>query len=104
MFFFPRSFLLSFFLILFFVLSIIIFFLLQTRMSVCEVTHVDLYDAGFPKEGGLNDPRMGTTDYRVSCSSCNMDCKQCPGHFGHMRLQRPVYHVGFIRVVLSVLR
>lgn len=74
------------------------------KMSVCEVKSLELYENGFPKEGGLNDPRMGTTDYRIPCASCNMDCKQCPGHFGHIALAKPMYHIGYLRVVLSTLR
>lgn len=53
----------------------------KIRMSVCEVKSLELYENGLPKEGGLNDPRMGTTDYRITCASCNMDCKQCPGTY-----------------------
>lgn len=28
----------------------------------------------------------------------------CPGHFGHIELARPMYHMGFIKEVLKILR
>eukprot|EP00027_Filamoeba_sp_ATCC50430_P000934 CAMPEP_0168554826 /NCGR_PEP_ID=MMETSP0413-20121227/7995_1 /TAXON_ID=136452 /ORGANISM="Filamoeba nolandi, Strain NC-AS-23-1" /LENGTH=1668 /DNA_ID=CAMNT_0008585609 /DNA_START=242 /DNA_END=5249 /DNA_ORIENTATION=- len=29
---------------------------------------------------------------------------ECPGHFGHLELARPVFHIGFINVVMKVLK
>lgn len=74
------------------------------RLSVVEITGVELYENGMPKSGGLNDPLMGTTDYRIPCGSCNLDCKMCPGHFGHIALSKPVYNAGFLPFALMVLR
>eukprot|EP00904_Undaria_pinnatifida_P012757 jgi/Undpi1/8611/HiC_scaffold_25.g11076.m1 len=76
------------------------------------VTKYDLYKDGSAVYGGANDPRMGTLDFNTRCRTC--DCtytgiggnqvNDCPGHFGHMELARPVYHVGFLDVTLKVLR
>jgi hypothetical protein len=55
-------------------------------------TH-ESYRDGEPVDGGLADPRMGNT----------ID-KDNPGYFGHIELARPVYHVGFMNTVLSILR
>ncbi|KYF43182.1 DNA-directed RNA polymerase II RPB1, partial [Toxoplasma gondii ARI] len=74
------------------------------KMSVCEVTTSELYEHGMPKANGLNDLRLGTLDYRQQCRTCNMDVKNCPGHFGHLNLVKPVYHYGFLGAVLRVLR
>ena len=60
--------------------------------------------------GSLNDPRMGVNDFQRRCKTC--DCNygsgskmdDCPGHFGHIQLCRPVYHCGFIDEVLRILR
>jgi DNA-directed RNA polymerase II subunit RPB1 len=43
--------------------------------------------------GGPNDPRLG-----------NLHEKSDPGAFGHLELARPVYHQGFMKVTLKVLR
>lgn len=32
-----------------------------------------------------------------------MDNENCPGYFGHIKLAKPVYHIGFVRTVLRVL-
>lgn len=74
------------------------------RMSVCEITSAELYEQGMPKPNGLNDLRLGTLDYRLKCQTCLMDVKNCPGHFGHLNLVKPVYHYGFLGAVLRVLR
>jgi len=57
-----------------------------------------------PKVGGLLDPKMGTVDRQVKCETCNGTMAECPGHFGYIELAKPVYHVGFISVILKLLR
>ena len=56
----------------------------------------DLYDNMEPKSGGLLDTRMGTTDNYLDCSTCGLDATHCVGHFGHIDLMEPIYHLGFI--------
>lgn len=29
---------------------------------------------------------------------------ECPGHFGHIELAKPVFHVGFVTKIMKVLR
>ncbi|EZG44157.1 DNA-directed RNA polymerase RPB1 subunit [Gregarina niphandrodes] len=74
------------------------------RLSVCEITETELYENGVAKAGGLNDPLMGTSDYRVPCQTCHMDCRACPGHFGHIEFVKPVFNIGFLPAVITVLR
>jgi len=54
---------------------------------------------------------MGTNSAGVRCKTC--DCTyagsgsrmdDCPGHFGHIELYKPVYHCGFIDEVVRILR
>ena len=59
---------------------------------------------GEPTEYGINDLRMGTTDRKLHCKTCNCDTKNCPGHFGHIKLAKPVYHIGFINECLKILK
>ena len=67
-------------------------------MSVCEVNSYLIYDkeTALPAENGLNDPRMGITMHGLVCQTCFGDIKQCPGHFGHMKLAETVYHPEFL--------
>jgi len=74
--------------------------------SVVEVTSTMPYnkETGLPAENGINDPRMGVTSRGIVCQSCFGEVKQCPGHHGHIKLAEPVYHIGFMNMVLKVLK
>lgn len=72
-----------------------------TRRSVVEVTSHSTQDG---KIGGLSDPRMGVLENGKLCRSCGLNNHQCPGHFGHYKLARPVYHIQFYKMILKILR
>lgn len=74
-------------------------------MSVVQVVYPETMDeTGYnPKDSGLLDPRMGTIDRYYRCATCNEDIAECPGHFGHIELCRPVFHCGFIKRVKMIL-
>jgi len=73
------------------------------KRSVVEVTNAGTYDGNEPRIGGLFDPRMGVLDNGKTCRSCGQTNHNCPGHFGHFRLARPVYFIQFFPYVLNVL-
>lgn len=33
-------------------------------------------------------------DRNTSCETCGEGMSECPGHFGHIELARPIYHPG----------
>ena len=75
------------------------------------ITKFERYRNGKPVYGGVEDPRMGSLDFNNHCKTC--DCSyggsgskmdDCPGHFGHIELARPVYHCGFIEEAIKILR
>jgi len=72
--------------------------------SVCEVTDPSLYVRQLPKPGGINDLRMGTSDWLMNCSTCRNNVIKCVGHPGHMNLATPVYHAGFLTTLVKILR
>jgi DNA-directed RNA polymerase beta' subunit len=74
------------------------------KRSVVEITSQGTYEGNEPKIGGLFDPRMGVLDNGKTCRSCGQTNHNCPGHFGHYRLARPVYFIQFLPLVLNVLR
>ena len=74
------------------------------RYSVAEINTGDTYINGEAKLNGLSDPRLGTMDRAVKCATDGCGVQDCPGHFGHIELAKPVFHHGFIRTVLSILR
>ena len=75
------------------------------KMAVCEISNPRSFDDnGIPTEGGINDLRMGTTDKKLRCSTCKCNSVDCPGHFGYIKLAKPVFHVGFIGECLKLLQ
>ena len=77
---------------------------LQRAYSVAEITTSETYEKGKPKLGGLSDPRLGTMDRLGVCTTDGGNANDSPGYFGHIALSRPVYHIGFIKTVVRVLR
>ena len=76
------------------------------RMSVTEggIRYPEIYEGGKPKLGGLMDPRQGVIDRSSRCQTCAGNMNECPGHFGHIDLVKPVYHIGFIQKTMKILR
>ncbi|GLI67975.1 hypothetical protein VaNZ11_012311 [Volvox africanus] len=72
--------------------------------SVAEIITSETYEKGKPKLGGLSDPRMGTMDRGGICTTDGANTNDSPGYFGHIALARAVYHIGFIKTVIRVLR
>ena len=74
------------------------------KQSVVEVTKHETYDKDIPVVKGLFDIRMGTTDMGKVCNTCGLDNLECPGHFGHIELARPVFNYHFIDITQKVLK
>ena len=53
---------------------------------------------------GPLDPRMGISDKRGKCDSCGEQLQNCNGHFGHVKLVLPCFHVGYFKKVISILQ
>ena len=53
-------------------------------------------EGGRPKLNGLMDPRQGSVDRASRCQTCAGNMTECPGHFGHIELAKPVFHIGEI--------
>ncbi|KAJ8311231.1 hypothetical protein KUTeg_011217 [Tegillarca granosa] len=76
------------------------------RMSVTEggIKYSETTEGGRPKLGGLMDPRQGVIDRQSRCQTCAGQMSECPGHFGHIELAKPVFHIGFLTKTIKVLR
>jgi len=74
------------------------------KYSVVQVRTDQIWEKGNPVEGGLSDPRMGTVDRDRRCTTDSANDTDCPGYFGHLELAKPMYHCGFIKAVVAVLR
>ncbi|EFX79689.1 hypothetical protein DAPPUDRAFT_244676 [Daphnia pulex] len=77
------------------------------RQSVTEggIIHPEIYDEGGKRKlGGLMDPRQGVINRSARCTTCKRSINECPGHFGHIDLAKPVYHIGFLMKTIKILR
>ena len=74
------------------------------KKSVVEVTKRETYEKDIPVIKGLFDPRMGVTDTGKTCKTCGQKNLDCPGHFGHINLSKPVYHYHFINTLVKTLK
>ena len=75
-------------------------------MSVTDggIRHAVTTENGCPRVGGLMDPRQGAVDRHSRCATCAGSMGECPGHFGHVELARPVFHISFMTKVVKLLR
>jgi DNA-directed RNA polymerase II subunit RPB1 len=71
-------------------------------MSVCQIEFPETKENGKPKFEGLNDPRQGVIEKRGVCITCAGSYNECPGHFAHLELAKPVYNITFIAKTLKV--
>ena len=71
--------------------------------SVVELKTDKTHQSDLPVSGGVFDSRFGVTDHGKVCPTCKQTNLLCPGHFGHIRLARPVYLYQFLDVIQKVL-
>lgn len=66
------------------------------NMSVAPIEYPETMDEQNqrPRQMGLADPRLGSIDRAYKCATCDENMSECPGHFGHIELAVPVFHVG----------
>lgn len=53
---------------------------------------------------GCLDPRLGVSDKISTCKTCGGDLDGCPGHWAYIKLELPVYNLGYIRQIVQVLQ
>ena len=75
------------------------------KMSIAQIVVADTYDEdGYPIDSGIMDPKLGVIDPGQRCRTCGNRVGNCPGHFGHIELARPIMHEGYAKVIHKVLR
>ena len=77
-----------------------------SKMSVAEIKSTQIYNQEnfMPNFHAINDPRLGVMDKESVCHTCSAAMDVCPGHFGHISLNAPVYHAGMLNYILKVLK
>ena len=69
------------------------------------MTASELYHGALsPVNNGPIDSRMGIGTKLLRCSTCDSDLEHCVGHFGHSKLSLPIYHIGYFKHLITVLK
>src|SRR5574342_209323 len=75
------------------------------KMASAKIVTPELYDKeGYPVDGGLMDIRLGVIDPGLRCKTCGSKLKECIGHFGYIELARPIIHVKFVNIIMTVVK
>merc|ERR1712113_634115 len=75
------------------------------KLSVLRISNPITFDLhNLPTTNGLYDQRLGPCIQRDLCASCGQNIQTCPGHFGHIELQLPVYNPMTLRKLSKLLR
>ena len=77
------------------------------KISVMECINYELYynyENSSPIPYSPIDPHLGVNQKEKVCPTCNKKIKNCPGHFGYVRLSLPIFHIGFFKNIIEILR
>ena len=75
------------------------------KLSATKVITADTYDDdGFPIPMGLMDLHMGVIEPGLRCKTSGRKMDEDPGHFGHIELAKPMYHLSWFNNILKTLR
>lgn len=75
------------------------------RYSEVDVLNYHMYDQATraPHIFGPLDSRLGSTSKHGICATCKLGFDDCIGHFGHIKLALPVYHIGYLKHVRNII-
>lgn len=75
------------------------------EISKAEITNAELYNGPLkPVENGPLDLRLGVGTKLLRCMTCGEGLEGCVGHFGHVELDLPIYHIGFFKHLIQILK
>ncbi|OMJ07858.1 DNA-directed RNA polymerase III subunit rpc1, partial [Smittium culicis] len=76
------------------------------KSSEIQINHRDLYysDTRDPVKNGVLDRRLGISDKKSFCETCGLQLADCIGHWGHINLCVPVFHIGFFKAITTILQ
>jgi len=68
------------------------------------IKNTESYNGYTSVQLGPADIRGGTSDPYIPCLTCGLNYIDCPGHFMHVALPIPVYHIGFLDHACNILK
>jgi DNA-directed RNA polymerase III subunit RPC1 len=75
--------------------------------STVEITDRKLFDLNNDRaivRHGPLDGRMGISNKTGTCETCGQSLQDCNGHFGHLKLTLPAFHVGYFKKTMTILQ
>ncbi|TID26245.1 hypothetical protein CANINC_002777 [Pichia inconspicua] len=76
----------------------------QSETEVYTRNLYDLENGRKPVKHGALDPNLGVSTNTGECQTCHGNLATCHGHFGHIKLALPVFHVGYFKATIQVLQ
>ncbi|OTA90479.1 hypothetical protein M434DRAFT_367966 [Hypoxylon sp. CO27-5] len=76
----------------------------QAVIEVSDRTMYDISRGREPTQHGPLDKRLGTSSKTGICATCGLRLQDCTGHFGHVRLPLPAFHIGYIKFTITILQ
>lgn len=76
------------------------------KISELNVVNKHFYKVGSrePELNGVVDPRLGVCFKNSKCATCGLVLEKCLGHFGHIALALPVFHIGYFKWTIKLLQ
>ncbi|KAN0004310.1 hypothetical protein ACTFIZ_010482 [Dictyostelium cf. discoideum] len=76
------------------------------RLSHVQIVNRELFDLvkRKPTPYGVLDNKLGTSDKQSMCTTCGLSIVDCVGHFGYIKLQLPVFHIGYLKNIMNILQ
>ncbi|KAI6092097.1 beta and beta-prime subunits of DNA dependent RNA-polymerase [Hypoxylon rubiginosum] len=77
------------------------------NQAVIEISDRNMYDIDRgrePTSNGILDKRLGISSKTGTCSTCGLRLQDCVGHWGHVRLPLPAFHIGYIKFTITILQ
>jgi DNA-directed RNA polymerase III subunit RPC1 len=76
------------------------------KLSTVEITvrNLKVFGTSTPYPNGVLDPALGPIGKSDLCASCGLKLEYCIGHFGHIVLKLPVFHIGYFKDTIKTLQ
>ncbi|KAH8704259.1 putative DNA-directed RNA polymerase III largest subunit [Talaromyces proteolyticus] len=76
----------------------------QAVVEISDRRFYDLERNRVVQDNGPLDRRLGVSSKTDKCLTCDYGHKECNGHFGHVRLVLPAFHIGYFKRVIGILQ
>ncbi|KNC74565.1 hypothetical protein SARC_12893, partial [Sphaeroforma arctica JP610] len=77
------------------------------RMATLRCVNFPLFEPGAGGKAlpfGVLDQRLGAANKGSYCDTCFLGREECPGHYGLVRLELPVFHSGYFKFIIQILQ